>query len=75
MHGKDSDITFLCLCDLLGEKLTSEEKQELRNQLEAHLLTIEKLRAESRAVTARHDAVGFQHFYLPRLEENCGLES
>eukprot|EP00250_Pteridium_aquilinum_P010196 c19207_g1_i1 orf=387-3377(-) len=30
--------------------------EELRNQLEAHLLTIEKLRAESRAATARHDA-------------------
>ncbi|MCO5572950.1 hypothetical protein L7F22_026712 [Adiantum nelumboides] len=30
--------------------------EDLRNQLEAHLLTIEKLRAESRAATARHDA-------------------
>lgn len=30
--------------------------EELRNQLEAHVLTIEKLRAESRAVTAQHDA-------------------
>ncbi|KAH7292730.1 hypothetical protein KP509_29G083000 [Ceratopteris richardii] len=30
--------------------------EDLRNQLEVHLLTIEKLRAESRAATARHDA-------------------